>query len=252
MLVDEGRKWVDEYPVKSYDADAEGAARPSCLFRWMLDAAWGHVTGTPFGFSELEGKGKFWVLSKFDARFSRMPRWTEAVKVLTWGTGVERFQALRRFSLSLPDGTLLGEASSAWLVLDRATYRPQRLEELMRHFSFASEDDGGREVLEKLPKPDAGAPPRRLTVLWSDLDVNRHVNSARYLEWAMDSAPEDRLKTGLSGFRINFLAEARLGEEVAVRAAQEEGEAHLCGISRPSDGVELCTVRLTWRPPAAP
>ena len=249
MLVDEGRRWADEYPVKSFDADTGGAARASCLFRWMLDAAWGHVIGTPFGFSELEEKGMLWVLTRFDARFSRMPRWTETVRILTWGTGVERLQALRRFSLSLPDGTPLGEASSAWLIIDRSTYRPQKLDGLMRHFPFVSEDRSGREVLEKLPKPDAAAPDRRLTVSWSDLDVNRHVNSARYLEWAMDSAPTSLLQAGLCGFRMSFLAEARLRDEVSVRAVEGEDGTHLCGIRRPSDGAELCTARLSWRSP---
>jgi medium-chain acyl-[acyl-carrier-protein] hydrolase len=245
MLFDEGRRWVETYPVRSFDADAEGRARPACLFRWMLDAAWGHVTGTPFGFSELEEKGRFWVLSKFYARFSAFPRWTQDVRVETWGTGVERLQALRCFSLSLPDGGPFAEASSAWLVLDRTTYRPQKLDDLLTHFQFAS-GDSGREALEKLPKPEAAAPSRRLSVCWSDLDVNRHVNSARYLEWALDSAPVARQKAPLASFRINFHTEALLGDEVAVRAQEQNAGALLVGVRRPSDGAELCTIRLEW------
>jgi medium-chain acyl-[acyl-carrier-protein] hydrolase len=247
MLIDEGRRWVETYPVRSFDADAEGRARAAYLFRWMLDAAWGHVTGTPFGFSELEEQGRFWVLSKFFARFSRVPKWTETVRVETWGTGVERFQALRRFSLSLPDGTPLGEASSAWLILDRTTYRPQKLDDLLLHFQFSSDDGAGREALEKLPKPGAAASDRRLSVCFSDLDVNRHVNSARYLEWATDNAPAELRQAELASFRINFHAEARLDDVVSVRSEKEADGALLVGISRPAEGTELCTVRLSWK-----
>jgi hypothetical protein len=149
------------------------------------------VTGTEFGFPELLAKGKLWVLSKFLARFSVLPKWNESFRVETWGRGVD-----------------------------------------------------------KLPQPNAREPAATFAVRFSDLDVNEHVNSARYLSWALDSAPaEVQQRMELASFEINFVAEARLGDEVVVSAEIEKGVGAgiLAGIRHQADGKELCRVRLAWR-----
>ena len=59
---------------------------------------------------------------------------------------------------------------------------------------------------------------RFITVLFSHLDVNQHMNYGRYIQWIMDSyPPEIHLNDQLESLEINFLAEAELNDGIAVQ-----------------------------------
>ena len=85
-------------------------------------------------------------------------------------------------------------------------------------------------------------------VRFSDLDVNLHTNNVHYLQWALDSyEPEFLMGHHARSVEINFLAESRCGEEIAIRTAPA-GEEGLFGhaILRLADAVELCRLRIDW------
>lgn len=83
-------------------------------------------------------------------------------------------------------------------------------------------------------------------VLFSDIDMNRHVSSAKYLQWITDSCPSDFLaEKCLRSVEISYLAEALLGDEVTICFEPSE-ERELCSIGRAADGKELCRAKIRW------
>jgi acyl-CoA thioesterase FadM len=101
---------------------------------------------------------------------------------------------------------------------------------------------------DPLPRPSRPAAAGTFRVRWSDLDLNRHANHTRYVEWALEAVPPDLRERGrLAGLGIDFLAEARLGDEVAAEAeAVDGGLTFLHRILRPADGRELAVLRSAW------
>lgn len=57
------------------------------------------------------------------------------------------------------------------------------------------------------------------TVRKSDLDLNKHVNNVKYIEWARSSLPDDRKVNEID---IKFMAEAVLGDSIV--AESKEGD----------------------------
>ena len=58
----------------------------------------------------------------------------------------------------------------------------------------------------------------------SDIDLNHHVNNVKYAQWILDALPIEILRTGanLVGYEVNFLAEAKIGDQIKIQIGAEE------------------------------
>ncbi|MBR1630380.1 MAG: acyl-ACP thioesterase, partial [Paludibacteraceae bacterium] len=80
-------------------------------------------------------------------------------------------------------------------------------------------------------------------VVYSDVDFNRHVNSARYVEWMMDALPTEWVQThDVTHFEVNYLQEALLGQDVHVRF--ESGTGQMLSVVQDEAGRDLCRMKL--------
>jgi len=238
--------WRDTYRLHSYEVDQFGEARPHVLVNFLLDSAWAHVRDSSFSYETLVGQGQFWVLSRLYASLHRTPQWNDEVVIETWGKGTDRLFALRDFEAFSPSGDKLVSASSCWLIVDRKTLRPQRLDRLGERFPIPAGRQAVSTPLEKIAERPVEGHGIRYSAVFSDIDVNHHVNSSRYVQWIMDSFPREIL-TGrrMSSFEINFLAEAQIQDAVAV-FTQADGDRYFSEIRRDSDGVALCRALVAW------
>jgi acyl-ACP thioesterase len=113
---------------------------------------------------------------------------------------------------------LLADATTAWLILDGNTGRPRKLNDANLH-QFRVKD---RHAIESLPgklrgitEPDRIRP---VTALYSDLDINKHVNAVKYIEWIQDFYDENLYThENVEEFQINYQLETRFGEKVNIR-----------------------------------
>ncbi|HUI29823.1 MAG TPA: acyl-ACP thioesterase domain-containing protein [Candidatus Acidoferrales bacterium] len=240
------------FRLHSYEVDQRGVARPDILLSFMLDSAWGHTRDTEFSYSELNDEGQLWVLSRFLAVFHDLPKWDDEITVETWGKGTDKIFGLRDFMVCSQSEKKFLSATSAWLIIDRKTSRIQRIDALDRKFPTQLYRDEIETKLEKIETRDADKTDFKHVVRSSDLDVNRHVNSSKYLLWMLDSFPaEYSEKKNLKSFEINFLSEAKLYDEIYVSSMRDEsvlsgGENFYCEVRRESGDAELCRARIVW------
>src|SRR5689334_19025143 len=123
--------WIDNLKVCSYDVDFTRRATCTSLCRYFLEAAWNHAEALGMGFSDLAQKGQFWVLSRLLLEVERYPLWGSALTLRTWPRAVKSVFAMRDFEFVDGTGSRLAAGSSAWLVLDAVSKRPQRLNKLL-------------------------------------------------------------------------------------------------------------------------
>jgi medium-chain acyl-[acyl-carrier-protein] hydrolase len=234
------------FRLHSYEVDRRGVARPDVLLAFMLDSAWGHTKDTDFSYSELKREGKLWVLSRFLGIFYTMPKWDDEITVETWSKGTDGLFGLRDFVVYSHSGERLISATSAWLIIDRKTSRIQRIDYMGKSFPTHL---GKSELDIKLGKID----PKQVEginleddVRYSDLDVNGHVNSAKYLLWIFDSFPVREFeKKDLESIELNFLSEAKLDDTIYVSSSNEDKDFY-CEVRRKRDSVELCRAKVKF------
>jgi len=238
--------WKEQRIVESFEIDAAGRLRPHLLFAHLLNCAWKHSNETTWGYRGLRDRGLMWVLAKIQIVIRRLPLWEEAFAIETWAKGTQRFYALRDFIIVSADGEQLACATSAWMVIHRESRRPQRLDGMSAEFPWVPGKAVMETDLERIDGAADGKERARFRAYVTDIDVNEHVTAMRYLQWIMDSYPPETLEHGtLKGVDISFLAEALIGDEVAVHFRQSDGH-DLCSILRANDHKELCRAKVQW------
>jgi acyl-ACP thioesterase len=240
--------WKEQRVVESFDVDILGRLRPQTLFAYLLNSAWNHARGTVYGYEELSARNLMWVLIKMQLLVRRQPKWGDRVLIETWGKRIERLYALRDFAVSSASGEKMISATSSWMVLDKRSGRPQRFHLKTDGFPWQPGREEMETDLQRVPELQSGKLTAKFRVQFSDLDVNRHVNSTKYLQWMIDSHSQQHLEgTGLRAVDLSFLAEAHPNDETAV-VSEERGGGELCSIIRVGDNKELCRARFEWGP----
>jgi acyl-ACP thioesterase len=238
--------WKEQRLVESYDVDLGGRLRPHVLFSYLLNSAWNHAKGSTYGFAELTARNLMWVLIKFEMLLRGQPKWHEQLTIETWGKRIERLYALRDFRVSAPSGETLVSATSSWLVLNRDSGRPQRFDTKADGFPWQPQKEEMETNFEKVPDVHEGKQVATFQVRFSDIDVNRHVGSAKYLQWLMDSHPPELLEQSVpQAIELSYLTEAVLNDEVLVFSNQAY-DNELCSLRRANDSKELCRAQIKW------
>jgi len=237
---------TQNFRLHSYEVDRRGRARPDMLLSFMLDSAWGHTKDTEFSYSELKDEGQLWVLSRFLAVFHDFPKWDDEITVETWGKGTDKLFGLRDFIIHSKSDKKLVSATSAWLIIDRKTSRVQRIESLGRNFPMQLARNELDIKLEKIEARPAERTDLHDEVRYSDLDVNKHVNSSKYMQWILDSFPIEPYEgKDLKKFEIDFLAEAKPGDKISVSVSGTRGDFY-CEVKRDEDDADLCRAIVVW------
>jgi acyl-ACP thioesterase len=251
--------WTENYTVRSYEVDARGNLAVFSIFNYIQNAASNHADALGVSIRQLLAEGRTWVLSRLLIKIDSYPGWKDTVRVNTWPSGIQGLFALRDFDLKNDAGRSFGSCISAWLIIDSRKRRPVRMSPYLGRLNPLEGNHVLADRLDKIPEipaPDAG---NRFLVGYRDLDLNQHVNSARYIEWALESLPVNVRETCiLASLEINFIAEAFRGDRI-LSSCQSIGafgeafgeaveNAFFHNIRREENNQELARVRTVWQP----
>jgi acyl-ACP thioesterase len=184
----------------------------------FLESAATHASRHGFGYHDMIRDEVYWVLSRFHVIMHKYPGMDEKVKIETWPKGPDKLFFVRDYRMLSEDDTLLADATTAWLVLDGKTGRPKKINDSNLQ-DFHVDNLHAIEALPgKLPAVSEPDRVRSLKALYSDLDLNQHVNAVKYIEWVQDCYDEELYKSkNVAEFQINYQLETRYGQEVTIR-----------------------------------
>jgi medium-chain acyl-[acyl-carrier-protein] hydrolase len=244
------KEGIETYNVKVYEADAKGRANIASIANYFQNSAWRHYLNVEKALGQLIPKNSIWMMVRLEIKIISIPQWGGDIKLVTWSRGIEKLTAFRDFVITGTDGKEKAKGTATWVVVDFKNRKIQKLDELAEKWPSIKERSAlGRDAkkLQALTNPVEG---KFFSVKYSDLDVNRHVNNVKYIEWIMDGYAMEFIEANdISKFEINFLGEAAFGDEVAVNAERlsETPLTFLHNIMRKSDGKEICKARITYK-----
>jgi len=167
------------------DADAAGRCRLDAIARWLQDVAYTDLVDAGF-----EGKGA-WIVRRTRIRVEAFPRFGEDLVMRTFCSGIGRFSAERRTSVSGGDAKV--ETVALWICLDPERGRPLRFPP---EFVAAYEESAaGRDANVRLrhPDPPEGAEREPWRFRAAEMDPAGHINNSHYwtpLEEELAAGPE--------------------------------------------------------------
>lgn len=234
----------DRYKVYSYHTDRHQRLSLTALLHFLQETAGNHATENGFGFDSLGASKLFWVLSRLTLKVTSYPKWNDELLLRTWSKAPGALMGNRDFELLNAQGEIIAVASTAWLMVDIASRRPQRIERFGSNFPHVLDRHAIPEPPEKLPAVAAATTTEPKEIMQSDMDMNGHVNNACYVRWALDSRPlhpQDNRET--KTLEVNFLHESYAGEHYAINTQQTAENITSYSIIRCEDERELARVR---------
>ena len=206
------------FVAEPFHVDFTGRLFMGVLGNHLLNCAGFHATERGFGMAELNESNYTWVLSRLAIELEDMPAQYEEFSVDTWVENVYRLFTDRNFAIYGKDGKVYGYARSVWAMINMDTRKPADL------LSLHGGDIVDYIETEKacpIEKPgrikvSSCMPVRSMDVYYSDIDINGHVNSIRYIEHIMDLFPIEMYKEKrIRRFEMAYVAESYFGDELS-------------------------------------
>ena len=219
------------FMAEPFHVDCTGRLTLSIVGNHLLNCAGIHANKRGFGMSELNEHHFTWVLSRLAMEFTDLPKQYEEFSIDTWVEAVYSLFTDRNFSIRNAKGEAIGYARSVWAMIDLDSRRPVNLV-TMHEGRINDYICTGRECPIEKPgriKVTAQEPAYSFSAKFSDIDINGHVNSIRYIEHILDLLPLEKHKTErLRRFEIAYITESYFGDQLDLymeegREAREEG-----------------------------
>ncbi len=181
------------FVVEPFTEDYTGRLSWRNLGNQMLRCADMHAGSHGFGYEYTQRTRHAWVLSRLVVEMQEMPRTGEAYSIETWVNSIYRQFTDRLFAITAPDGRVYGYGCSTWALIDMDSRQPMNLDELPNGgFQNAIIPQSVPiEGLRRIRLKNAETV-REVQAKYSDLDINGHVNSVRYIEMMLDLFPKSR------------------------------------------------------------
>jgi acyl-ACP thioesterase len=202
--------------IVSYgDVDRDGVLLLPGVFRFLQEAAIKHAYQFDAGTQAMVNRGESWMLNRMATAIHRYPRHEEPVRVVTWSSGIRTFKGYRDFRVFCGD-ELVVAASSLWLYVNLKTKSLVRVpEEIATRFPcrpgavFHPELD----KLKLVPPRSGSVQPCLVSVRYSDVDGNGHVNNTAYFDFLQTALVKHGFPARPRNVAIQFLKEIPPGTE---------------------------------------
>ena len=245
---------IGTYPdyIEPFHVDFAGRVYPGVLCNDMLNAAGKHSGARGWGITELMKDRHTWVLSRFSVELNRIPVTGEMVNISTWVNHAIKLFTTRFFSLTLPDGTPLGYGRSIWAMINTETRKPADLltfrdGDLLNW--IVTEDEKPCPIAEmKTLRIRNAQPTREVQTHYSDVAINGHINSMKYVEHIVNLLSHEQLVRGVKRLDIAYKTESYGGDVLSLYTEWEkDDEVLLVDVKKPS-GETAVQARITLFP----
>lgn len=224
-------KLEQAYTIRAYDVDTKAKWRPSAIFTRMQEIAEDHAILVNAGRKELvEERGLAWMLTRLHLEMKRYPDLMDEIKVVTWPGKPTRLFFVRHTMFFDAQGNELGRATSMWVLFNIRERCLSRTGDISENYPYDLSHGIALPEPSKIKLPEDMERAGLRTVSYSEVDMNGHLNNAKYADWICELFDLETLKTqSIKNFRINFVAEAYMGQEVVLYQKEVDGVHYICG-----------------------
>ncbi|MCL2074240.1 MAG: thioesterase [Marinilabiliaceae bacterium] len=199
----------------TYDVGANGQISITALQRYFQEAAHEHANKLGVGFEKLRKKNIFWVLSALWFKIDKLPGFDKIITVNTWPRGIDKFYSLRDV-IFFHDNKTVAKATSLWLTIDINSKRIVRPETIFNGVDYFSDNRVFDDNFAPIITPTEKILIEERQVRYSDLDINRHVNNVKYIEWIFDAIENNLAEKNINELKIQYLGEFVENEKASI------------------------------------
>lgn len=226
-----------------------GEASPTVMLALLEEAAAEHCYSIGYGLYDLMKLNIGWVLVSGALEMERYPRYKEKITIRTWLSSYSTIRGYRENLIYDEQGEVIGRAKGLWIFYNVLLRKPVPVfdEIKCRWPTF------GEEVLQykfpaKINSLKSAEYKKEIKVNSSDVDIYQHANNIRYLQWLIDSVPEETVeKKNLHYIEGKFISEIKSGDLVDMLTEKNENNHSYSHTILLKNSGKICAVaRTRW------
>lgn len=197
------------------NCDLTGSWRLSDMLSTMQEVSGMHSELLGVGRNALMVKNLVWVLTRSELVMDRYPQIGETVTIETFPMNNRRWLFPRYFVIYDESEKIIGRVGTLWALMD-FTERKMAGPEAATAFLPDNSD-----LIAPLPIPgnidevNGQIVAQKRLPMYSDMDVNQHVNNTRYADWLCDALGIDVMREKeISHLLIHYMHEVLPGQEM--------------------------------------
>jgi len=239
-----------EFMAEPFHCDFSHRLFMGHLGNHLLNAADFHSDHRGFGMPYLNPLHKTWVLSRLAVEMEEMPPQYSRFSVETWVESAMRYFTNRNFRIADADDDthVYGYGRSVWAMIDTVTRQPQNIMEIRGGGIMDYVETEKPCPMGGLSRVRIGGDARLVRTVetrYSDVDVNGHINSVKYIEHVLDLFDMRRYaEYAVRRIDVAYVAESHYGDRLSFYMEQPAENDFLVRVTKQRGGdgeeTEVC------------
>ena len=227
-------KNIDSFPfyAETFLADSKGRMRPSNICSSMLNFAYRHADARGFGSTSSLG----WVIARMGVHVERVPLEKERLRVDTWIRNLYHGFTDRCVRMVDKDGNEVVSMIATFAMIDLETRTSVDLNGNIGVAMNGCLVPDEQLALRRIPSINR-TPVEEVTFKrrphYSDIDVNGHMNSIRYIDHILDAMPIEYIKShDLTDIVVAYMQEGSATEELSYGIKELEPDHYIVQVTK--------------------
>ncbi|AXX93017.1 acyl-ACP thioesterase [Malaciobacter molluscorum LMG 25693] len=203
-----------EFELRFFEMNRLGEASPIAILTLLQEAAAEHCDYAGHNLLSLMSENLGWVLLSGVMQMKRYPLYKEKIIIRTWISQYHNIRGFRENIIYDENYNIIGRARGLWLFYDIKKRRPKKIHpDFLKRWSFYNSISLEYSLTNKIEPLKSFEYQKEFKVNMYDTDTNKHVNNLRYLQWLMESIPDEIINNYYLYFIDGrFVSEAQYGD----------------------------------------
>ncbi len=238
-----------QFELRYFEMNKFGETSPTTILTLLEEAAADHCYSIEHSLYDLIDKNVGWVLLSGVMQMDRYPSYKEKITIRTWLSSYSSIRGIRENIIYDEQNNIIGKSRGLWVFFDIERRRPiQIFDEIKEKWSFYSKESISQDITKKIPAIDTASSLKKFKVNRYDTDMNNHVSNIRYLQWLMETIPEEIADNYyLHSIDGRFIAEAQYGDTVVSLTKQENKDSYIHTIKTQGNNKVCATANTVWK-----
>lgn len=224
MVTKEDKIKTYKFVAEPFHTDFSGRLTWGVLGNHLLNCASIHASEKGFGVKVVNGETYTWVLSRLIIELKDMPRSESHFSISTWVESVYKMFTDRNYSIQNEKGEKIGYARTIWAMISKDTRKSADLitmhgENITNYLCTDEECPIEKSSRIKLVNKTLAD---KVEVKYTDIDINGHTNSMKYIEHILNIFPLDKYEKGhISRLEMAYATESYFGDTLFIYKDEE-------------------------------
>lgn len=242
-----------QFELRYFEMNERGIASPTTILTLLEETAAEHCYSIDHSLYQLADQNIGWVLISGVMQMERYPRYKEKITIRTWLSAYSKIRGYRENLIYDEENNIIGRARGLWVFFDIVRRRPiQIFDDIIEKWSFCSKKSIDYKIVGKIETVEYADYELKFKINKYDTDLIKHVNNIRYLQWAVESIPDEIIDNYyLHTIDGRFIAEAHYGQTVVSRtkidAINSSSKSYIHSIKIEGTDTVCATAKTVWK-----